>query len=195
MRKGLGSHIYTHMKFNIFIFAFRKYKLNGWSVRYHWRGLHQLICWKSVRFLLSESDCWKSEGQCGKTVPKESVEGADTVLRAVWGLPRDFPRANPRLQKRGGAAPEVLKPRVCPRKIPRESSHWSKAHCWHPRHSPAGTVIPLCPNDFQQLLRLPKSWGLLANEARRLDFLMEFTTNFFLLWYVILDNFLWRTLK
>ena len=47
-----------------------------------------------------------------------------------------------------------------------------------PRHSPEGTVIPLCPKDFQQLLRLPKSWGLLANEARRLKFLTEFTTNF-----------------
>ena len=32
-----------------------------------------------------------------------------------------------------------------------------KGQCRHPRHSPEGTVIPLRPKDFQQLLRLPNS--------------------------------------
>ena len=32
-----------------------------------------------------------------------------------------------------------------------------EAQCQHPRHSPEGTVIPLSPKDWQQLLRLPKS--------------------------------------
>ena len=55
-----------------------------------------------------------------------------------------------------------------PQGLPEENpAHWPEAQCRHPRHSPEGTVIPLCPKDFQQLLRLPKSWGLLANEARR----------------------------
>ena len=58
--------------------------------------------------------------------------------RAVWGLLRDFPMANPRLQNWGGAVPKVLQPRVCPRKIPREPSHYPAAQCRHPRNSPEG---------------------------------------------------------
>ena len=52
---------------------------------------------------------------------------------------------------------EVLQPRVCPRKIPREPSHCPAAQCRHPRDSPEGTVFQHCPEDFQQLLRLSKS--------------------------------------
>ena len=95
----------------------------------------------------------------------------------MWGLPSNFPRADPRLQRRGGAA------------------HWGFAAEGLPEENPEGTVIPLYPKDYQQLLRLPKSWGLLANEARRLELLTEFMTKFFLLWSVILHNFLWKTLK
>ena len=51
-------------------------------------------------------------GSVEKLSPKESVEGADTVLRGSVRAPRN---------------------------------------------SPEETVIPLCPKDFQQLLRLPKS--------------------------------------
>ena len=60
-------------------------------------------------------------GSVEKVSPKESVEGAYTVLR---GSVR---------------ASKVLQRSVCP------------------RHSPEGTVIPLCLKDVQQLLRLPKS--------------------------------------
>ena len=68
-------------------------------------------------------------GSVAKLSPKESVEGVKTVLRGS----------------------------VCPRKIPRESSHCPAAQCKHPRHFPEETVIPICPKDFQQLLRLTKS--------------------------------------
>ena len=82
-----------------------------------------------------------------KLSTKESVEGADTVLRGSVRAPEGFSEGKP----------EAAKPRVFPRKIPREPSHCPAAQCRHPRHSPEGTVIPLCPKDFQQLLRLPIS--------------------------------------
>ena len=47
-------------------------------------------------------------GSVEKRSPKESVQGADNVLRGSGGLPRDFSRANPRLQNRGGTAPEIF---------------------------------------------------------------------------------------
>ena len=65
-----------------------------------------------------------------KLFPKESVEGADTVLKGRVRAPEGKPEA----AKNEGAQP----PRFCSR-------------------------------------------GLVANEARRLEFLMEFTTNFVLL--------------
>ena len=43
-------------------------------------------------------------GSVEKLSPKKGFEGADTVLRAVWGLLRDLPRANPRLKNQGFAA-------------------------------------------------------------------------------------------
>ena len=76
-----------------------------------------------------------ARGSVEKLSPKESVKGADIVLRAVWGLLRDFPRANPRLQNREGTASDVLQPRVCLEKIPREPSHSPAAQC---RHLPKG---------------------------------------------------------
>ena len=82
-------------------------------------------------------------GSVEKLSPKESVKGGDTVLLGSWGLPRDFPRANPS---------------VCPRKISEGIIKLPEALSWR-------TVIPFWPKDFQQLLRQPNSWGLLANEA------------------------------
>ena len=72
------------------------------------------------------------------------------------GLPRDFPRANPRLQNRGGAALEVLQPSVCPRKIPREPSHCPAAQCRHPRNSPEGTVLSTLPQGFSTVAQTIK---------------------------------------
>ena len=57
-----------------------------------------------------------------KLSPKESVEGTNTVLRGSVRAPKGKPRApegKPEASKPRGAAPEVLKPRVCPRRIPR----------------------------------------------------------------------------
>ena len=72
-----------------------------------------------------------------KLSPKESVEGGDTALWGSVRAPKGFLRADPRLQNRGGAAPpEVLQPRVCPRKILREPSHRPATQYGHPRHSP-----------------------------------------------------------
>ena len=48
-------------------------------------------------------------------------------------------------------------------RVPTLPNH-TAAQCGHPRHSPEETDIQLCPKDFQQLLRLPNLWGLLANE-------------------------------
>ena len=81
-------------------------------------------------------------GSVKKLSPKESVEGADTVLRGSMRAPEGFSE---------GKA-EAAKPR---RRSPRGFA--AAAQCRHPRHSPEGTVIPLCPKDFQQLLRLPIS--------------------------------------
>ena len=73
-------------------------------------------------------------------------------------------RANLRLQNRGGAAPEVLQPRVCPRKIPREPSHCPAAQCRHPRNSPEGTVLSTLPQGFSTVAQTIKImrfiWGL-----------------------------------
>ena len=88
-------------------------------------------------------------GSVEKLSPKESVEGADTVQRGSVRASRDFLKANKRLQNRGGTAPKVLQQSACPREIPREPSHYPATQCRYPRHSPEGTVIPLCPKDFQ----------------------------------------------
>ena len=90
-----------------------------------------------------------------KLTPKESVKGGDTALRGSVRAPEGSSEGKP----------EVLQPRVYPKKIPREPSHCPAAKCRHLRHSFEGTVIPLCLKDFKQLLRLPNSWGLLANDG------------------------------
>ena len=46
-----------------------------------------------------------------KMSPKESVRGADTVLRGSVRSPEGFLRVNPRLQNLEGAAPKVWNPR------------------------------------------------------------------------------------
>ena len=71
--------------------------------------------------------------------PKESVKGTHTVLRGSVRAPKGFSDGKPEAAK------------------PREPSHRPASQCGHPRHSNEGTVIPLCPNDFQQLLILPNS--------------------------------------
>ena len=85
-------------------------------------------------------------GSAEKLSPKENVKGADTVLSGSVRAAKGFSEGKP----------EVLQPRVCPRKIQREPSHCPAAQCRQTRHSPEGTVISLCPKDFQKLLRLPK---------------------------------------
>ena len=78
---------------------------------------------------------WPPVGKFPDNCPIRRVARVPTLCYgAVWGLPRDIPRANLKLQYQGGAAPKFLQPRVCPK-------------------------------DFQQLLRLPISWGLLEYEA------------------------------
>ena len=75
---------------------------------------------------------------------KAIVENSRCTMEKLWRLPRDFLRANLILQNRGGAALEVLQLRVCPKKIPREPSHWAAEQCIHQRDSPEGTVFPHC---------------------------------------------------
>ena len=62
-------------------------------------------------------------GSVEKLSPKESVEGADTVLRGSVRAPKGVSEGKPE------AAPKVLEPRVYPRKILREPSHFTKGKC------------------------------------------------------------------
>ena len=62
-------------------------------------------------------------GSVEKLSPKECVEGADTVLRGSVRAPKGFSEGKAEAAKPRGRSPEVLQPRVCPRKIPREPSH------------------------------------------------------------------------
>ena len=43
--------------------------------------------------------------------------------------------------------------------VPKESPESPATQCRHPRNSPKGTDFPHYPKDFQQLLRISKSWG------------------------------------
>ena len=105
----------------------------------------------------SESDCWQMPGgSVEKLSPKESVEGAAIVLRGSVRAPNWFSKGKHEAAKpRGGQG-------FAAKGLPEENP---TAQCRHPRYSPDETVFPLCPKDFQQLLRLPKSCSLLANEA------------------------------
>ena len=51
-------------------------------------------------------------GSVEKLSPKESVEGADTVLRGSVRAPEGFSEGKPKAAKPRGAAPKVLQPRV-----------------------------------------------------------------------------------
>ena len=107
---------------------------------------------------------WGAVGE--KMSPKDSVEGADTLLRGSVRALNGFSDGEPKAAKPRGRSPQMIfQPRVFLRKIPWEPSHYPVAQCRPPRHSYEGTVIPLCPKNFWWLLRLPKSWGSLANEA------------------------------
>ena len=59
-------------------------------------------------------------GSKEKLSRKESVKGANTVLRGSVRAPEGFSEGKVKASKPRGAAPKVLQPRVCPRKIPRE---------------------------------------------------------------------------
>ena len=50
-----------------------------------------------------------------KLSPKESDEGADTVLKGVVRALEGFSKGKPKAANRGGAAPKVLQVRVCQR--------------------------------------------------------------------------------
>ena len=81
--------------------------------------------------------------QCGKLSPKESVDGGDTALRCSVRAPQGFSEGKP----------DAAKPRV------RNPKGFAV------KGLPEVIVIPRCLKDFQQLIRLPNSWGLLVNEA------------------------------
>ena len=70
-------------------------------------------------------------GSVVKLSPKESVEGASTVLRGSVRAPERFSEGKPK------AVPA--------------------AQCRHPRDCPERTIFPHCPEDFKQLLRLSNS--------------------------------------
>ena len=106
-----------------------------------------------------------------KLSPKESVEGATTVL---WSsVSEGFSKGKPEAAKSRGRSHQCFSAQGLPRENPEEALtlprsrgdpldtiRYSKniiAQCRHPRHSSEGAVIPLCPKDFQQLLRLPSS--------------------------------------
>ena len=56
-----------------------------------------------------------------KLSPKESVKGGNTALRGSVRALKGFFEGKPKGAKIRGRSPQDLKPRVCPRKIPRES--------------------------------------------------------------------------
>ena len=90
-------------------------------------------------------------GTVEKLSPKESVKGADTVLSGSVRTLKMFSEGKPKAAKPRGRSPQSFSAEGLPKGLP---SHCPAAQCWHPRHSPEGAVIPLCPKDFQKLLRL-----------------------------------------
>ena len=63
-----------------------------------------------------------------KLSPKESVKGADTVLRGSVRAPKGLSEGRPKAANPRGRSAQGLQPRVCPRKIPREPSHTAPQH-------------------------------------------------------------------
>ena len=100
----------------------------------------------TVMIQVTENGSGLTLGWSGTPQYKDSVEGADTVLRGSVRAPEEFSKGKPEAAKPRGRSPRGFAVEGLP-----------KAQCRHPRHSPVGTVNPLCPKDFQQLLRLPKS--------------------------------------
>ena len=66
---------------------------------------------------------------------REIPYGSNTSLRGSVRAPEGFTKGKPEAVKPRGHGPEVLQPRVCPRKIPREPSNCPARQCGHPRHS------------------------------------------------------------
>ena len=98
-----------------------------------------------------------------KLSPKERVEGSHTVLKGSVRAPEGFYKGKPKAENRGGAAPEVLHPRVCPRKIPREPSHCPAAQC------SVGTQGTLLRKQF--FSTLPQGFSIVAQTNKILRFI------------------------
>ena len=89
--------------------------------------------WKM--WLVATATVKNPRGSVEKLSPKESVEGGNTALRGSVRAPKGFSEGQP----------EAAKPRV------RNPKGFAA------KGLPEVIVIPLCPKDFQQLLRLPNS--------------------------------------
>ena len=81
-------------------------------------------------------------GSVEKLSPKGCVKGANTVLRSSVRAPEEFSEG---------------KPEAAAEENPEGALTLPCRIVLHPRHSHEGTVIPLRPKDFHQLLRLPIS--------------------------------------
>ena len=135
---------------------------------YWWR------VWK--RLLKIRGAVWKN------CPPKESVEGDDTVLRGSVRAPEGFSEGKIEAAKPRGHSPQGF----AAKGLPEENSEGSltlpqstvsapeapKALSW-------GDSYSTLPKDFQQLLRLPNSWGFLANEADGYRFWRSWQLTFF----------------
>ena len=92
-----------------------------------------------------------------KLSPKESVKAADAVLRGGVRAPEGFSEGKPEAAKPRVRSPQCFAAEGLLMENSEGAFKCPAAQCRHLRHSPEGTVIPLGPKDFQQLLRLPKS--------------------------------------
>ena len=85
-----------------------------------------------------------------KLSPKESVKGADTVLRGSVKAPKGFSESQPKAAKPRGRSAQGF----TAESLPEENPEGALTHCRRPRYSPEGTVFQIWPKDFLQLLRL-----------------------------------------
>ena len=90
-----------------------------------------------------------------KLSPKESVKGADTVLRGSVKAPKGFSESQPKAAKPRGRSAQGFTAESLPEENPEGAlTHCPAAHCRRPRYSSEGTVFQIWPKDFLQLLRL-----------------------------------------
>ena len=71
-----------------------------------------------------------------KLAPKESVEGADTVLRDSVRAPEGFSEGKPKATKPRGCSPQGVSAEGLPKETPKGALTLPAAQCWHQRHSP-----------------------------------------------------------